>query len=334
MLVTGQTALSGGVLIEITDEGLGIPEQELAYANWRLDSPPVIDVAVSRRMGLFVVGRLAARHGIRVRLRRAESGGLSALIWVPETVAETEPMPPLGARRRFDVDGYGQGTSRPVQAPGMHAPPPRAAPRPRPPRRRRSRLLRLLRPHPRPRHRPSRHRQRHLSQCCLPGQAATCRRERRRLPRPPRLSRPPRPLPIRPGRNPQQPKGTWPPRDQTSGCQSSTRSSLTGSAAAARPSRAAEVPHRPRCRRGPRRRTRAGRRPRWSRHPRRGTRRRRAAQAGAEGQPVPGSAGSKETESSDSASSRSPETMRERMAKFQQGVREGRAAASQDPSDG
>ena len=73
VIVTGQLLASGGVLIEITDEGLGIPEQELAYANWRLDSPPVIDVAVSRRMGLFVVGRLAARHGIRVRLRRARA---------------------------------------------------------------------------------------------------------------------------------------------------------------------------------------------------------------------------------------------------------------------
>ena len=98
--VTGQVLVSSGVLIEITDEGLGIPEQELAYANWRLDNPPVIDVAVSRRMGLFVVGRLAARHGIKVRLRRAQSGGLSALIWVPETVAETEPVPLLGSRRR------------------------------------------------------------------------------------------------------------------------------------------------------------------------------------------------------------------------------------------
>ena len=106
VFVTGQILVSGGVLIEITDEGLGIPEQELAYANWRLDNPPVIDVAVSRRMGLFVVGRLAARHGIKVRLRRAQSGGLSALIWVPETVAETEPAtprrltPPLRHHRR------------------------------------------------------------------------------------------------------------------------------------------------------------------------------------------------------------------------------------------
>jgi hypothetical protein len=45
-------------------------DEDLAYANWRLDNPPVVDVAVSRRMGLFVVGRLAARHGIRIRRQR------------------------------------------------------------------------------------------------------------------------------------------------------------------------------------------------------------------------------------------------------------------------
>ncbi len=103
--VTGQLLVSGGVLVDITDEGLGIPEQELAHANWRLDNPPVIDVAVSRRMGLFVVGRLAARHGIKVRLRRAQSGGLSALIWVPETVAEAESAEPIGSRRRSGTGG-------------------------------------------------------------------------------------------------------------------------------------------------------------------------------------------------------------------------------------
>jgi signal transduction histidine kinase len=108
VFVSGQLLVSGGVLIEITDEGLGIPDQELAYANWRLDNPPVIDVAVSRRMGLFVVGRLAARHGIKVRLRRAQSGGLSALIWVPETVAETEPAAAVGSRRRFGTATGGQ----------------------------------------------------------------------------------------------------------------------------------------------------------------------------------------------------------------------------------
>jgi hypothetical protein len=94
-------------LIEITDDGLGIAAEELAYANWRLDNPPVIDVGVSRRMGLFVVGRLAARHGVRVRLRQVTRGGLSALIWLPGPVAAFESAPPLaGLRRRTESRGF------------------------------------------------------------------------------------------------------------------------------------------------------------------------------------------------------------------------------------
>ena len=75
VLITSQQLTSGGVLLNVTDSGLGIPDQDLSYANWRLDNPPVVDVAVSRRMGLFVVGRLAARHGIRVRLQHARRRG-------------------------------------------------------------------------------------------------------------------------------------------------------------------------------------------------------------------------------------------------------------------
>ena len=105
VLVTGQMLNSGGVLVEITDEGLGIADQELADANWRLDHPPVIDVGVSRRMGLFVVGRLAARHGIRVRLRSAQPRGLSALVWLPEAVAQLETESFSSLRRRA-TGGY------------------------------------------------------------------------------------------------------------------------------------------------------------------------------------------------------------------------------------
>jgi len=107
VLVTGQPVTSGGVLIDITDKGLGIASQELEYANWRLENPPVIDVEVSRRMGLFVVGRLAARHGIRVRLRHVQPTGVSALVWLPGTVAELELAPPPGPRsRRFEATPY------------------------------------------------------------------------------------------------------------------------------------------------------------------------------------------------------------------------------------
>ncbi len=85
---------SGWALIEITDQGVGMGTKEMARANWRLDNPPVVDVAVSRRMGLFVVARLAARHGIRVRLCPAPSSGLIAQIWVPDEVITREKSSP------------------------------------------------------------------------------------------------------------------------------------------------------------------------------------------------------------------------------------------------
>src|SRR6266567_212773 len=119
--VSGQPLSSGGVLLDITDNGVGISDQEMSHANWRLDNPPVVDVAVSRRMGLFVVGRLAARHGVRVRLRHAQAGGLTALIWLPDTVAAPEVAQPLGRLRRFEADDYGPAAS--LSAPTAAAPP-------------------------------------------------------------------------------------------------------------------------------------------------------------------------------------------------------------------
>src|SRR5579859_7134352 len=88
--VTAQELTSGGVLIEISDSEVGLPEARLAELNWRLDNPPVMDVSVSRHMGLFAVARLAERHGVRVRLRAGSPHGLTALVWLPESVTERE----------------------------------------------------------------------------------------------------------------------------------------------------------------------------------------------------------------------------------------------------
>ena len=94
--VSGYSLNSGGVLLDITDQGVGMGAEEMAHANWRLDNPPVVDVAVSRRMGLFVVARLAARHGIHVRLRPASKGGLTALVWLPDEVITRQGAPSGG----------------------------------------------------------------------------------------------------------------------------------------------------------------------------------------------------------------------------------------------
>jgi hypothetical protein len=61
--------------------------------NLRLDNPPVIDVSVSRHMGLFAVARLAQRHGVRVRLRARSPRGLIALVWLPDSVTERGTAP-------------------------------------------------------------------------------------------------------------------------------------------------------------------------------------------------------------------------------------------------
>ncbi|MEV7006083.1 nitrate- and nitrite sensing domain-containing protein [Streptosporangium sp. NPDC051022] len=83
----------GGALLAVSDAGIGMTNEELMETNRRLADPPVVDVSVSRRMGLFVVGRLALRHGIRVQLRPQETGGLIAMVLFPAAliVETTQP---------------------------------------------------------------------------------------------------------------------------------------------------------------------------------------------------------------------------------------------------
>jgi len=110
VVVGMQELTSGGVLIEIVDKGIGVSEARLTDMNWRLDNPPTIDVSVSRHMGLFAVARLAERHRVRVRLRPAPPQGLSALVWLPDSVIERTgrlgpgtsswSAQPVGARTR------------------------------------------------------------------------------------------------------------------------------------------------------------------------------------------------------------------------------------------
>jgi signal transduction histidine kinase len=98
--VTVTELRSGGVLIEVRDDGVGISEVRLADMNWRLDHPPVLDVSISRHMGLYAVSRLAARHGIRVKLRPGTPQGLSALVWLPGGLAKHDHTASGGTHSR------------------------------------------------------------------------------------------------------------------------------------------------------------------------------------------------------------------------------------------
>ncbi|MFH8518004.1 nitrate- and nitrite sensing domain-containing protein [Streptomyces gelaticus] len=91
--VTGHALPDGRVLVEIHDTGIGLSPEDLAAINERLASPPTVDVSVSRRMGLFVVGRLSLRHGIRIQLRPSDSGGTTALVMLPVDVAHGGKQP-------------------------------------------------------------------------------------------------------------------------------------------------------------------------------------------------------------------------------------------------
>jgi signal transduction histidine kinase len=72
-----------GLVAEIEDRGLGLTAEERAGINQRLASAPEFDMASSEQLGLFVVGRLAARQGIKVSLRESVYGGTTAVLLMP-----------------------------------------------------------------------------------------------------------------------------------------------------------------------------------------------------------------------------------------------------------
>ncbi|MEU2024642.1 nitrate- and nitrite sensing domain-containing protein [Streptomyces sp. NPDC016469] len=85
--VTATRLPDGRVMIEIHDKGIGLTAEDFADINHKLANPPTVDAAVSQRMGLFVVGRLADRHDIRVQLRPSgEQAGTTSLVMLPDAI--------------------------------------------------------------------------------------------------------------------------------------------------------------------------------------------------------------------------------------------------------
>ncbi|WP_101948500.1 ATP-binding protein [Mycobacterium sp. 3519A] len=97
---------NGGLVIEVSDIGIGMTESDLRVANTRLQSGGEVNPYTARHMGLFVVGRLAAQHGLVVRLRSTIAGepnsGTTAGVFVPGTLLAV-----AGGPDQFGEPDYG-----------------------------------------------------------------------------------------------------------------------------------------------------------------------------------------------------------------------------------
>ncbi|MFF7294960.1 nitrate- and nitrite sensing domain-containing protein [Streptomyces sp. NPDC008265] len=98
--VSGWTLDSGDVVISVVDEGIGVSGDRLQALNERLSTPEAYDEEPEEEhglgLGLYVAGRLAARHGVTAELRAGRHGGTEALVVVPAALLPaTPPVSPV-----------------------------------------------------------------------------------------------------------------------------------------------------------------------------------------------------------------------------------------------
>jgi signal transduction histidine kinase len=122
--VAGETVASG-FAIEVEDRGLGMSPQRLAELNERLANPPEFNPSDSEQLGLFVVGQLARRHGIKVTLKASPYGGTSAIVLIPQHLVVTEesfraglPGEPAAITMSPSAANGSNGALRPADQPG------------------------------------------------------------------------------------------------------------------------------------------------------------------------------------------------------------------------
>ncbi|MGI5406527.1 sensor histidine kinase [Streptomyces chartreusis] len=101
--------VGNGYAVEVEDRGLGMGKETLAEANRRIEQSEALDLFDSDRLGLFVVSRLAARHGIKVHLRTSPYGGTTAVVLLPTALlhsgpAERSPDAAVDARRSAEPE--------------------------------------------------------------------------------------------------------------------------------------------------------------------------------------------------------------------------------------
>ncbi|MEU7725500.1 nitrate- and nitrite sensing domain-containing protein [Streptomyces sp. NPDC040724] len=110
--------VGAGYVLEVEDRGLGMGRETLGDANRRIEQSEALDLFDSDRLGLFVVSRLAARHGVKVHLRTSPYGGTTAVVLLPNSMLQ-------GA---LTVGADGPATAPGRERPAAARPPEPAAP--------------------------------------------------------------------------------------------------------------------------------------------------------------------------------------------------------------
>ncbi|WP_411577390.1 sensor histidine kinase [Streptomyces sp. HUAS TT20] len=115
--VSGWLLESGEVMLSVQDEGIGLTGERLARFNSRLadfdpESPYEQEGEEGLGLGLYVVARLAHRHGARVQLREQKQGGTAAVVVLPGALLAQAPataVPPTetvpGGTHTFSLPG-------------------------------------------------------------------------------------------------------------------------------------------------------------------------------------------------------------------------------------
>ncbi|GLY93835.1 histidine kinase [Actinoplanes sp. NBRC 103695] len=91
----------GGARLVVADHGIGMPDERLIEENSRIARRERLDLVPSQVLGLFVVGRLARRHGLAVALSHTPGGGITVGVDISEAqlagernvVPEPSPVP-------------------------------------------------------------------------------------------------------------------------------------------------------------------------------------------------------------------------------------------------
>lgn len=118
--IVGHRAGAEGYIISVSDQGIGMSADQLAEANEQLARPPLVGLALSRSLGFIVIGRLAQRFGISVKLTASPSGGVTALVTLPPDLVtypgeeSEEPAEPAAAPAVAEVPAVDEAAFAPA----------------------------------------------------------------------------------------------------------------------------------------------------------------------------------------------------------------------------